>query len=301
MAVNINTGAKVVLSVAGAGLKGDKGDDGGGLASVSLEMPTGFSVVGSPASGISGEITVSLAAGYVMMTQAERDTLAALAGGEAPVTSVNGAGGDVVLDFEDVGAEPLRTPASEPEALAGTETAIRSWSPLRVRQAADEAVEDALGGSLGAIIGAISITGAYLGRVNAPVGTGNIVGWTGLNGVKVLRIDGLLFGHAFSTPDDSGYSYPVMRCRFTNDGGSSWGAWQDPAPWVSPFTYAYAQDTSLPIFGFINLETGAYSYFTKDSLPHGTFTVPANCNGVQFSLPGSQGGFAISGTIIEGR
>lgn len=41
--------------------------------------------------------------------------------------------------------------------------------------------------------------------------------------------------------------------------------------------------------------------FTKDSLPHGTFTAPANCNGVQFSLPGSQGGFALSGTIIEGR
>jgi hypothetical protein len=53
----------------------------------------------------------------------------------APVSSVNGQTGTVVLGAGDVGAEPAQTAVSQAEAEAGTGTTVRSWTPLRVFQA----------------------------------------------------------------------------------------------------------------------------------------------------------------------
>jgi hypothetical protein len=53
----------------------------------------------------------------------------------APVTSINGQAGVVVLSASDVGAEPTQTAASQAEAEAGTGTTVRSWTPQRIWQA----------------------------------------------------------------------------------------------------------------------------------------------------------------------
>lgn len=102
--------------------------------------------------GQKGDWTIRTDTGITWVITGDDPTLlanwTALSYPGAPVTTVNGQAGTVVLGAADVGAdvsgaaaaaqaasEPVQTAASQAEAEAGTSTAVRSWTALRIWQA----------------------------------------------------------------------------------------------------------------------------------------------------------------------
>lgn len=264
MAVEIGNGSRVLVSVVGAGLKGDKGDHGGGLESVGLSMPTGFDVAGSPVSGVSGSFTVTLSEGYFLLTEAEKDKLAGL--GDAPVTSVNSATGDVVLDYEDVGAEPERTLVSDVDAEAGTSTSVFSWSPAKVRLAARAAIN----GSWRVL--SANLTSAAPEHVFDDVLDGD-----------AFRLDLKLTGSRTiynigpgETAEDIGL--PGLDVRFSTNGGVSYGSWQEIlADTTGAGTIAGSAGIVFSLI--IDLQTGD---LIESGVVSGSVTVPSGVTHMEF-------------------
>lgn len=142
------------------------------------------------------------------------------------------------------------------------------------------------------------VVGAALSAALAPVTSASAVspiGWTGLD-----RVKGILF-HIGGTTSNS--ASQTFQMRFTNNNGSSWGAYQD----LTAQTYQSTQ-VFPPMALYVDLETGAGA-FLRDSIGAAAggafplaFTVPANCNGIQFrSSGGSIGGYYGFGQIVAGR
>lgn len=266
MAVEIGSGSRVLVSVVGAGLKGDKGDDGGGLGTLALVMPEGFDVVGSPASGLSGSFTVTMADGYFLMTEEEKSKLAGL--GDAPVTSVNGATGDVTLDAEDVGAEPERTLVSDPDAIAGTSTDVYSWSPAKVALAAQAAI------SGGMVIEPFVLTSA------AP--EGDFPGAKNSNG---YRLELALYGSQYTYMVGPGEAeiangIPGLDVRFSTNNGASYGAWSALiAPVTGAGSLSLPGAVSARLHIMLDLNTGRVIRLGEVT---GTITVPSGVTNMQF-------------------
>lgn len=93
------------------------------------------------------------------------------------------------------------------------------------------------------------------------------LGWTGLDRAKVLSL----------CMQKRTVASASLRARFTNNGGSSWGAWQNMV--LSPPAAGY-------LGMFLDLQTGSYylSSPTAAGGGGGVLTVPSLANGVQFSL-----------------
>lgn len=88
--------------------RGQDGTGAGSVTSVSMSVPEGFSVSGSPITD-SGTLAVSYASGYRGYTTAEATKLAGIQSGAQAnaVTSVAGKTGAVALDKEDVGLDEV--------------------------------------------------------------------------------------------------------------------------------------------------------------------------------------------------
>ena len=76
-----------------------------------------------------------------------------------------------------------------------------------------------------------------------------------------------------------------LQAAFSNNGGGSWGSFQSISPTLSGL--------ANPVFGAVNMETGAYSTIVNDGTAHslttGTLTVPSDANAISFRMNGGIG------------
>lgn len=234
------------------------------LTTAALEMPTGFVVTGSPINSVNHTFTVTLSEGYFLLTEAEKDKLDGL--GDAPVTSVNSATGDVVLGYEDVGAEPERTLVSDVDAEAGTSTSVFSWSPAKVRLAARAAIS----GSWRVL--SANLTSAAPEHVFDDVLDGN-----------AFRLDLKLTGSRTiyntgpgETAEDMGL--PGLDVRFSTNGGVSYGSWQEIlADRTGAGTIAGSAGIVFSLI--IDLQTGD---LIESGVVTGSVTVPSGVTHMEF-------------------
>lgn len=149
--------------------------------------------------------------------------------------------------------------ASEADALAGTDN-TKMMTPLRDRQALEALAEGAAG--------APRVQGVALSNRVFWTSGAAPVGFIGLAGVRIFRL-------VFASTSTS--IYTDWQVRFTNNGGATWGSYQNIS-YDSPLRSAEL---------FVNRETGAAIVicYADDSRDF-ALTVPANCDGVQVR-PGS--------------
>jgi len=182
----------------------NKTSNTGTVTSVALSLPTGLTVSGSPIT-TNGTLTVTFTAGYSIPTntkQSNWDTAFGW-GNHASAGYLTSAAIGVSVQAYDVDIPTVS--ASQAEMEAGTETALRSMSPLRIKQAIT-----ALAGSGGGFSNMQIITSSTTWNVPSGIskaritvvgggggGSGNKTpsvdsgAWGGNGGVAITEISGL--------------------------------------------------------------------------------------------------------------
>ena len=106
----------------------------GTVTSVGLTLPTGLSVSGSPIT-TSGTLAVTFTAGYSIPTTSDQTNWNTAYGWGNHASAGYLTGADVGVSVQAYDADIPTASASQAEMETGTETALRSMSPLRVAQA----------------------------------------------------------------------------------------------------------------------------------------------------------------------
>lgn len=257
------------------------------LTTAALEMPTGFVVTGSPINSVNHTFTVTMDSGWHLLSQAEKDKLTGL--GDAPVTSVNAKVGAVVLDHTDVGAEPVRTLVSDPDAIAGTSTDVYSWSPAKVALAVGSAVGDA--------VDSLPLN-RYLGAHTIAVSAGTSIELLNIGDVGLIRGDFFWVQQGMLGPGEPGLADP-MRVRFSTNNGSSYGSWQSlSSGWPSGEAYTF--------IAMIDLENKQIDFIIPGAAIYGVgihnlaITVPSGTNAMQIAASSSNTGCSAVLTAMRG-